>query len=249
MNVVQPARPEELPGEASPLTAASGVRRRLAADLGVLEGLVVTGSGGRRVLRLLVPGACRYACSGCPMADQASLSDPADPERLARLAILAFRRGLCDGIFVSCGMPANPAAATERQLRLVRHLRVRLGFRGYLHAKVPPGAGESQVERLLQMVDRLSREPEVVCRSAAEGLAPAAWHRAADARGSSGATRERAVQLSLWAGRKAGRSQTESSAPGGQGPLRARATERFAGGVRKGTPPPRVASIGRLLSV
>ena len=138
------------------------------------------------------------------MADQSYLSPPQDLERLARLAVLAFRRGLCDGIFLSCGLPLDPVAAAERQLRLVRYLRIRLGFRGYLHAKVPPEAGEQQVGGLLQLVDRLSREPEGICRSAParpiQGVLLPAQRQARVA-----PSRARGWQLSLWSSLGEGR--------------------------------------------
>jgi predicted DNA-binding helix-hairpin-helix protein len=85
---------------------------------------------------------------------------------LARLFMTAFRRGLCDGLFVTAGLPRNPARATARILDLVETLRVHHGYRGYVHVKAVPGAEPGQMQRLVRLSDRVSYHLEPACRRA-----------------------------------------------------------------------------------
>ena len=83
--------------------------------------------------------------------------------------MVAFRRGWCDGLFVTSGIPKSPVYAMEKMLELVETLRFTHGYRGYLHVKAMAGAEPGQVERLVRLVDRVSYNLEAACqRSLAE---------------------------------------------------------------------------------
>ena len=126
-------------------------RERSVNPLRYARQMIAPGVGGRRVFTLLVPDACRYACSFCPMAGERSLPNPLrTTQGLARLFMTAFRRGLCDGLFLMAGVPRNPVRATARMIELLETLRVHHGFRGYVHVKAVPGAEAGQVQKLVQ---------------------------------------------------------------------------------------------------
>jgi predicted DNA-binding helix-hairpin-helix protein len=126
--------------------------------------LIASGLGGRRVFTLLVPDACRYACSFCPMAGERTLPNPLRTTRgLARVFMTAFRRGLCDGLYLTAGVPRNPVRATARMIELLEALRVHHGFRGYVHVKAVPGAGAGQMQKLVRLADRVSTHLEPAC--------------------------------------------------------------------------------------
>lgn len=127
---------------------------------------IVPGAGGLQVLRLLVPGACRFACTECPMRGPVQASDWADPLALGRLVVTLYRRGRCDGVYLTAGIPADPVASTERMIEVAEALRLRLGYRAYLHVKVPSGATALQAERIVWLADRVSSTPEPVCAAA-----------------------------------------------------------------------------------
>ena len=94
------------------------------------------------------------------------------PRSLARLFMTAFRRGWCDGLFVTSGIPRDPVFAMERMLQLVEILRFTHGYRGYLHAKALAGAEPGQIERLVRLVDRVSYNLEAPCQRALDEHAP-----------------------------------------------------------------------------
>lgn len=129
-----------------------------------LEPLVVPGSSGGRILRLLLAGACRFSCPDCPMAAWKQFEGAKAPlERQARAFVDAWRRGSCDGLFVTAGIPGAPREGAERLLQFLRILRQTLGFRGYVHVKAVVGCTTSQAEGLLFLADRVSWTPEPRC--------------------------------------------------------------------------------------
>lgn len=153
-------RPDVSPDE---LLARGPARERA---LSRLRSGVVPGPAGRRVVRLLIPEACRHRCPDCPMGNPAAAGKRLAAGRLARLFLVLYRAGQCDGLFLTVGVPSDPVRATAQLLEVVEELRLRLGFRGYVHVKVPVGATRQQVERLIWLVDRVSARLEGRCERA-----------------------------------------------------------------------------------
>src|SRR5664280_2598604 len=138
-----------------------------------IRDLIVPGVGNRRIFRILLTNACRFSCDYCPMRAERDLPRHAlEPASLARLFMTAFRRGWCDGLFVTSGIPRDPVFAMERMLQLVEILRFTHGYRGYLHAKALAGAEPGQIERLVRLVDRVSYNLEAPCQRALDEHAP-----------------------------------------------------------------------------
>lgn len=128
---------------------------------------IAPGVGGRRVFTILVPGTCRYECSFCPMAAVRRLPEVFQtPHGLARLFLTAFRRGLCDGLYVTAGIPRNPVRAMAKVLEILDAIRIQQGFPGYIHVKSVPGAEPGQVQKLVHLADRVSYQLEPACRRA-----------------------------------------------------------------------------------
>jgi len=149
------------------------VRPRGVLDPINIRDLIVPGVGNRRIFRILLTNACRFSCDYCPMRAERDLPRHAlEPGSLARLFMTAFRRGWCDGLFVTSGIPKDPIFAMERMLELVEILRFTHGYRGYLHAKALAGAEPGQIERLVRLVDRVSYNLEAPCQRALDEHAP-----------------------------------------------------------------------------
>src|SRR5450755_2151728 len=147
--------------------------RKVVLDAIDIRDLIVPGVGNRRIFRILLANACRFSCDYCPMRAERDLPRHAlEPASLARLFMTAFRRGWCDGLFVTSGIPRDPVFAMERMLELVEALRFTHGYRGYLHAKAVAGAEPGQIERLVRLVDRVSYNLESPCQRALDECAP-----------------------------------------------------------------------------
>ena len=77
-----------------------------------------------------------------------------------------------EGIFLSSGIAAGGANTQNKILDTAEILRNKLGFRGYLHLKIMPGAERGQVERLMQLADRVSINLEAPNTERLTKLAP-----------------------------------------------------------------------------
>jgi predicted DNA-binding helix-hairpin-helix protein len=76
------------------------------------------------------------------------------------------------GIFLSSGIAAGGANTQNKILDTAEILRNKLGFKGYLHLKIMPGAEKGQVERLMQLADRVSINLEAPNTERLKKLAP-----------------------------------------------------------------------------
>ncbi len=115
--------------------------------------------GGRRVrlLKSMLTTACERDCYYCPFrAGRRARRFSFTPEEMARTFEEVHRRGAVDGLFLSTGILRGGANTQNRLLDTAEILRTQLGYRGYLHLKVMPGAEHDQVLRAMQLADRVS---------------------------------------------------------------------------------------------
>ncbi len=78
------------------------------------------------------------------------------PHELAGAFIDLNRRGIAHGLFLSSGIPGDPDEAMKDIVDTLEILRGKYHYRGYIHAKVLPGASRAAVERACQLADRAS---------------------------------------------------------------------------------------------
>jgi hypothetical protein len=90
-------------------------RLRHANDVGALRPLnirtVRAGASGRQhtLLRILMTNACSLNCHYCPMRrDRDMPRTLLKPEELVRIFLAARRRGWCEGLFITTGIPGRP---------------------------------------------------------------------------------------------------------------------------------------------
>jgi predicted DNA-binding helix-hairpin-helix protein len=152
-------------------------RLRHAAEAGALRPLnirVLRGSGGPiKLLRILMTNACALNCHYCPMRrDRAMRRTLLKPEELVRIFLGALRRGWCEGLFITTGIPARPEKVTDDLIAVLEMLRVRHRFAGYIHVKLVPGAEQAQIERITALATRVSVNLEAACGDTLERIAP-----------------------------------------------------------------------------
>ncbi|HEY2066250.1 MAG TPA: radical SAM protein [Gemmatimonadaceae bacterium] len=168
------------PGASSPRTEPVPLPPRLrhANDVGALRPLNIRQlrplPGMRTsLLRVLMTNACSFNCHYCPMRRDRSMPRTLlKPEELVRIFLGALRRGWCEGLFVTTGIPGRPVKVMDDLITALELLRERHHFRGYIHVKIVPGAEAAQVERITSLASRVSLNLEAPCGESLARIAP-----------------------------------------------------------------------------
>jgi predicted DNA-binding helix-hairpin-helix protein len=168
---------EGFPGRA--LTMPLPPRLRHANEVGALRPLnfrdVRIGSTGGQttLLRILMTNACSFNCHYCPMRrDREMPRTLLKPEELVRIFLAARRRGWCEGLFITTGIPARPVKVMDDLIRVLELLRERHRFGGYIHVKILAGAEQAQLERITALASRVSLNLEAPCGESLSRIAP-----------------------------------------------------------------------------
>jgi predicted DNA-binding helix-hairpin-helix protein len=126
-----------------------------------------------KLLKTLLSSACERDCYYCPFrAGRDFRRATFKPQEFAELFMKLYESSMAEGIFLSSGIAAGGANTQNKILDTAEILRKKLGFRGYLHLKIMPGAERGQVERLMQLADRVSINLEAPNKERLTKLAP-----------------------------------------------------------------------------
>lgn len=154
------------------------VERTSSASSGELERLGIYQAalpGGRRVplLKTLLTSACERDCLYCPFRARRNFRRQTfSPEEMAATFMSMHQAGLVQGLFLSSGLAGSGVRTEDRLLASAEILRQKLGYRGYLHLKLMPGAERAQIERAMQLADRVSINLEAPSSERLARLAP-----------------------------------------------------------------------------
>ncbi|MBI4771287.1 MAG: radical SAM protein [Chloroflexi bacterium] len=141
--------------DAGQLQSGSGLESK-KDSLGVHQAVM---PGGRRIalLKTLLTSACERDCYYCPFrAGRDYRRATFKPDEMARTFAELHRTGVAQGLFLSSGIAGGGMRTQDRLLATAEVLRHKLDYRGYLHLKIMPGAERDQVERAMQLADRVS---------------------------------------------------------------------------------------------
>lgn len=109
------------------------------------------------LLKTLLTSACEQDCHYCPFRAGRNFRRAAlKPDEMAASFMAFHRAGIVQGLFLSSGLVGGGLKTQDRLLDTAEILRKKLGFSGYLHLKIMPGAEFDQVERAMQLADRVS---------------------------------------------------------------------------------------------
>lgn len=126
-----------------------------------------------KLLKTLLSSACERDCYYCPFrAGRDFRRATFKPQEFAELFMKLYQSSMAEGIFLSSGIAAGGANTQNKILDTAEILRKKLGFRGYLHLKIMPGAEKGQVLRLMQLADRVSINLEAPNTERLAKLAP-----------------------------------------------------------------------------
>jgi predicted DNA-binding helix-hairpin-helix protein len=125
------------------------------------------------LLRILMTNACSYNCHYCPMRrDRPMPRTLLKPDELVRIFLEAHRRGWCQGLFITTGIPGRPVKVMDDLIQVLELLRERHRFGGYIHVKLVPGGDQAQIDRLTTLASRVSLNFEAPCGASLARIAP-----------------------------------------------------------------------------
>lgn len=126
-----------------------------------------------KLLKTLLTSACERDCFYCPFrAGRDFRRATFKPEEFASVFMELNRTGVAEGTFLSSGVAGGGVRTQDKLLDTADILRHKHGFRGYIHLKIMPGAEKSQVERAMQLADRVSVNLEAPSTERLARLAP-----------------------------------------------------------------------------
>ena len=146
--------PETPPLDDPPVTAC--IHSQAKDELNVFRASI---RGGRKVpiVKTVLTSACERNCNYCAFrAGRDFRRFSFNPEEMAQAFMQMYRKGTVTGLFLSSGIAGGGVRTQDRLLATVEILRLKMGYRGYLHLKLMPGVERAQVERAVQLADRVS---------------------------------------------------------------------------------------------
>ncbi len=126
-----------------------------------------------KLLKTLLTSACEWDCYYCPFrAGRDFRRATFKPQEFANVFMELNRRDIAEGTFLSSGVAGGGIRTQDQLLDTADILRNKFGFRGYIHLKIMPGAEKAQVERAMQLADRVSVNLEAPNTNRLAKLAP-----------------------------------------------------------------------------
>jgi predicted DNA-binding helix-hairpin-helix protein len=114
---------------------------------------------GKRIklLKSLLTSACERNCYYCPFrAGRDFRRATFKPDEMAHTFSLLHQKGAVEGIFLSSGILKGGVTTQDKLIATAELLRFKFKFKGYIHLKIMPGAEKDQIERAMQLADRVS---------------------------------------------------------------------------------------------
>lgn len=129
------------------------------------------------LLKIMLTNNCIYDCAYCINRRSNDIRRATFAvQELVDLTIEFYRRNYIEGLFLSSGVINNPDYTMERMVRVVKDLRTRQRFNGYIHMKSIPGASQELVNEAGLYADRMSVNLEIPTEQNLKLLAPEKDH-------------------------------------------------------------------------
>ncbi len=161
--------------------ASSGTERRNSSGtkgIGSTEGSGICHAyapDGRCIslLKLLLTNFCVYECRFCINRVSSNTRRARfTVDEVVRLTMDFYKRNYIEGLFLSSGIIQSPDYTMEELGRVAKTLRLREGFRGYIHLKAIPDADPLIVRDAARWADRISLNVELPTETGLAQLAP-----------------------------------------------------------------------------
>ncbi|MCP5094393.1 MAG: radical SAM protein [Chloroflexi bacterium] len=130
--------------------------RKKQDELGIYHAVLPNGKT-TPLMKTMLTNACERNCFYCPFrAGRNYKRRTFQPEELAKTFLDIHRAGIADGMFLSSGIIKGGVTTQDKLIDTADILRNKLGYTGYLHLKIMPGAEKDQLHRAMQLANRLS---------------------------------------------------------------------------------------------
>jgi len=115
-------------------------------------------NGGKSVLlKTLISNVCTNDCKYCPLREQQDIRRCSlSVDETAGVFMDYYNRRKVFGLFLSSGVIGSPDATMDRLNGVAKVLRRKHGFKGYIHLKVIPGAGDAAIEQAVSLASAVS---------------------------------------------------------------------------------------------
>lgn len=125
------------------------------------------------LLKIMLTNHCMYDCAYCINRRSNDIRRATfSVSELVNLTIEFYRRNYIEGLFLSSGVVRSPDYTMERLVAVVKDLRQKHRFNGYIHLKSIPGASRELVNEAGLYADRLSVNIEIPNEQSLKRLAP-----------------------------------------------------------------------------
>lgn len=125
------------------------------------------------LLKILLSNDCIYDCKYCVNRCTNNIERAtAEPQEICELVMNFYKRNYIEGLFLSSAVVKSPNYTMERLFDVVRLLRVKYNFNGYIHLKGIPLADKLLIEKAGFYVDRMSFNLELPSEQSLKLLAP-----------------------------------------------------------------------------
>jgi len=143
-----------------------------AGSLNVSHALLPNG-GQISLLKTLLSSACERNCNYCAFRSGRDFKRVyLSPGEMAQSFMQAYRAGIVQGLFLSSGVAGSAVRTQDNLIATAEILRQKYHFAGYIHLKLMPGSEYAQVERSMQLANRVSLNLEAPNLQRLEKLAP-----------------------------------------------------------------------------
>ncbi len=126
-----------------------------------------------KLLKTMVTSACERDCFYCPFrAGRDMRRATFTPDDLAKTYMTLYYAKAVEGIFLSSGIIGGGVRIQDKIIATAELLRGKYDYKGYLHAKIMPGAEKDQIARLMELASRVSLNLEAPNTERLRRLAP-----------------------------------------------------------------------------
>ncbi len=111
------------------------------------------------LFKTLYTNKCIYSCKYC-FTNSCKHRMSFTPEEYARTFMKLYSMNVVEGVFISSGVCGSADETTEEMLEVVRLLRFKYNFGGYVHFKCLPGVSKYLLKEAISLSDRISINSE-----------------------------------------------------------------------------------------